>query len=275
MIKSELEPRLLATMVTKMTTKISIPLILLLLILCPKILWAVPAFVQSGYGECYPATRCNVDFGVPGIPGVPVTAGNLIVVTIRTDTHGAVCTSVTSQPGNQTCTVDRRQISETNFYLEVWSCPNATGGDTTVTVTCGGPADQMRIILTEYSGVALSDHVNATVSDFEDGDDSSVASAGTITTTVANALIHVAAAANHNNDAYLWEPGEGYEVPWLGGDPTGSDKTQTQHRVAATAGGYNTDMTLSSSDWWASVAVAYVPATSSPPSPPKNLQIIP
>lgn len=227
--------------------------------------WADPAHVQSGYGECYPATTCDVEFGVPGIPGVPVTSGNLLVATIRTDNNGVTCTSVTSQPGNQKWTVDRRQLSVTNFYLEVWSCPNATGGDTTVTVKCSGPPDQMRIVLDEYTGIATSSHVNGTP--VSDTDTSATANAGNITTTVSNALIHSAGAADGNDDADTFTPGPGYTIHYLGPDPAGSDKTMTQHRVAATAGSYGTTMGRLN-DSWAAVAVAYAPSGGADNTPP-------
>jgi hypothetical protein len=242
--------------------------------------YAGPAFVQSGYGECYPATTCTVRFGVPGIQGVNVTPGNLMVMTIRTDNNGAQCTSVTSQPGNQTWLVDRRQLSPTNFYLEVWSRPNATGGSTSVTVTCSGPADQMRIVLTEYSGIATSSHVDDSVT--SGAATSATANAGNITTLGANRLIHVAAATDGNDDADTFRSGSGYTIHDLGPDPSGSDKTMTQHRVAATAGTYATTMS-NLNDSWAAIAVAYKPSGagggsdggSSAPEAPTNLRIIP
>jgi MYXO-CTERM domain-containing protein len=164
-------------------------------------------------------------------------------------------------PGDETWTVDRRQLSVTNFYLEVWSRTNATGGATTVTVTCSGPPDQMRIVLTEYSGIATSSHVDATVAATDTG---ATADAGDITTTGPNRLIHVAAASDGNDDADTFTPGPGYTIHDLGPDPSGSDKTMTQHRVAATAGDYGTTMG-NINDSWAAVAVAYRPSDDSPP----------
>jgi hypothetical protein len=249
---------------------------LLLLLLPAGLSYAAPAHVQSGYGECYPETTCDVTFGVPGVPGVAVTAGDLIVVTIRTDNNAVTVGSVVSNPGNQTCTVDKRQLSVTDFYLEVWSCPNATGGDTTVTVTMsGGPPDQMRIVLDEYSGVATSSPVDGTpVGDT--GFPTSCADAGNITTTTANALIHVAGAADGNDDADTFTPGTGYTIHILGPDPNGSDKTMTQHRVATTAGTYNTEM-CNINDNWADVAVAYKGVkgggVAAVPNSPQNLRL--
>ena len=217
-------------------------------------LHAAPAYVQSGYGECYPASTCNVDFGVPGISGVDVTPGNLIVVTIRTDTTNGPVGSVTSQPGSQTCSLGHRRESVVGFWLEVWYCANARGGDTTVTVNVSGPPDQMRIVLDEYSGVALSSPVEDTSSGTATG---STANAGNVTTAGDDRLIHVASATDSDPDSTT--AGPGYTLHDLGPDPAGSDKTATQHRVAATAGSYGTTMN-NVNDSWAAVAVVFAPA---------------
>jgi hypothetical protein len=135
----------------------------------------------------------------------------------------------------------------------------------------------MRIILDEYSG-ATSFHVDAPVSDNSGASQDDCADAGTITTTVANTLIHSAAAADGNDDADLFTAGTGYTIHDLGPDPNGSDKTMTQHRVAATASGYNTEM-CNINDYSATAAVAYVPAgggggDTMPPASPSNLKQI-
>jgi len=226
-----------------------------LVLLSTILVTAVPAYVQSGYGECYPATSCDVDFGVPGIPGMDVKEGSLLVMTTRTDNNvGNEVQSVTSVPA---CTWARdvQQFSSTGFWIEVWSCPKAPAGDYTVTVKVGSPEDQMRIILTEYSGIAASGHIDGMpVSDTHI--ESACSDAGFITTSLPNSLIHAVGAANGNDDAYTFTPGEGYTVHDLGGDPRGSDKTMTQHRVAVTPGTYNTEM-CNINDDCAGVAVAY------------------
>ena len=228
----------------------------LLLIAIPA--HGAPAYVQSGYDEAVPVTTLNVDFSIPG-PAADVTAGNLIVVTVRTDnTHGPVA-SVTSQPGNQTGILAKRQQSGTSFWLEVWYIQNATGGATTVTVTVSGTADAIRVVLDEYSGVALSSPVDGTP--VSGTATSATANAGDITTTVANALIHIAAACDGNDDfGTNATPPTGYSDHYLGPDPgAGSDKTATASGVEATAGTYPTTM-ANANDTWAAVAVAFAPA---------------
>jgi len=132
----------------------------------------------------------------------------------------------------------------------------------------------MRIVLTEYSGVATNTHVSATTSG---QGTSATANAGSITTTAANSLIHVAAAADGNDDADTFTPGSGYTIHDLGPDPSGSDKTMTQHRVAATTGSYGTTMG-NLNDSWAAVAVAYRPSgggsTNTAPAAPENVRVI-
>jgi hypothetical protein len=245
-----------------MKTRTKLPLVITCILQFSVAAHAAPAHVQSGYGECYPATSCSVDFGVPGKSGVSVAPGSLIVVTIRTDTTNGPVTSVTSQPGSQTCSLGERRNSVTGFWLEVWYCANARGGDTTVTVNVSGPADQLRVVLDEYSGVAQSSPVEDTP--VSATGTSATANAGNITTTGDNRLIHAAAAADHNSDSDTFTPAAGYTIHDLGGsDPQGSDKTMTQHRVAATAGSYGTTMG-NINDSWAAVAVAF--ASAGPPA---------
>jgi hypothetical protein len=133
----------------------------------------------------------------------------------------------------------------------------------------------MRIVLTEYSGIATSSHVGTSVSG---QGTSATANAGNITTTGANYLIHVAAAADGNDDADTFTPGPGYTIHDLGPDPNGSDKTMTEHRVAATAGSYGTTMG-NLNDSWAAIAVAYKPSGggggSTAPVTPTGLTITP
>jgi len=223
--------------------------------------YAAPAFVQTGYSECTGCTSLNVNFNMPDDkPGSEdVTAGNLIVVTVRTDNTNGPVNSVTSNPGSQTCSLGKRQQSVTSFWVEVWHCPNATGGATTITVNNSGVADGLRVALAEYSGVALSSPVDGTP--VSATATSATANAGNITTTVANALIHIGAGTDGNADfGTNAVPPAGCDDHFLGPDPgAGSDKTATASCLAATPGSYPTTM-ANANDSWAAVAVAYKPA---------------
>jgi len=241
--------------------------------------WAIPAYVQSGYNECVPCTSLNINFSMPDdkLGSEDVTPGNLIVVTVRTDNTNGPVTSVTSQPGNQTGILAKRQLSVTSFWLEVWYIPNATGGPTTVTVNIAGPADGLRVVLEEYSGIALSSPVNGTP--VSATATSATANAGNITTTVANALIHIGAGTDGNADfGTIATPPAGCDDHFLGPDPgAGSDKTATANCRAATPGSYATTL-ANANDSWAAVAVAFAPTGGedrTPPLPPTNLRIIP
>jgi len=240
--------------------------------------YAAPAFVQTGYSECTGCTSLNVNFNMPDDkPGSEdVTAGNLIVVTVRTDNTNGPVNSITSNPGNQTCLLGKRQVSQTAFWLEVWYCPNATGGATTITVNNSGAADGLRVALAEYSGVALSSPVDGTpVSAAATG---ATANAGNITTTVANALIHIGAGTDGNADfGTNAVPPAGCDDHFLGPDPgAGSDKTATASCLAATPGSYPTTM-ANANDTWAAVAVAFSPSggDTTPPAAPTNLRLVP
>jgi hypothetical protein len=231
--------------------------IILSLFLSIAVAPAAPAHIQSGYGEAFPETVGTVTFGVPGVSGEDVTAGSLLVLSYRSDNNtGNTVSSVTSSPGSPTWTKAAAQLSVTDFWLEVWYCTNAPAGSTTVTVTVGSPADQMRMTLDEYSGVAVAAPVDDTSTATDTG---ATANPGNVTTSATDVLIHVAVASDGNDEADTFTAGSGYTIHNLGPDPSGSDKTMTQHRVAATAGTYGTTMG-NINDSWSGVAVAFLPA---------------
>jgi hypothetical protein len=242
------------------------------LLLAATTAYAVPAWVQSGYEECGPCTSLVVDFTFPDDkPGSEnVTAGNAIVVTVRTDNTNGPVNSVTSQPGSQTGTMKKRETM-LGFWLEVWCIPNATGGATTVTVNNSGAPDSLRVVLDEYSGFDSTCALAGTpVSGTGTG---STTNAGNITTTLANSLIHVGVGSD-GVGAENATAGSGYTLHFLGSSPTGSDKTRTEDRVTATAGSYGTTMTINS-DSWAAVAVAFAASggDTTPPAAPTGVSV--
>jgi len=226
---------------------------------------AVPAYVQSGYGECLESASCSVDFDFPDdkAGSENVDAGNLVVVSVRTDnTPTGPVTSVTINPGNQSCILGKQQVSTTTFYLSAWHCPNATGGDTTATVIISGNPDATRVVLTEYSGIATSNIIDGTpVGDLGSSD---TADPGDITTTVANSMIHVVTASDGNDDwAVDSVASPGFTKPFLGPDPgPGSDKTAVEYRMVASTGTYDTSMSGGAGNW-AALAVAYLQTSTS------------
>jgi hypothetical protein len=213
---------------------------------------AAPVLEQTAYGEAFPENTCNVSFDNN------VAAGSLMVMTFRTDNNGLALSTVTSTPGSPTWTRATSQVSETNFVLDVWYCPNAPSGATTVTATIGGPADQMRMAIAEYSGVATSSPIDGTPISAEDF--GSTSDAGNYTTSVNNAVIHVAIACDGNDQADTWTAGTNYTKHDLGTTPTGSDKTMVEYRVVSPGTYATPGNIIGGADSWASIAVAFKPS---------------
>ena len=235
--------------------KIKLFIIAFLVLISPTISRAEPAFVQAGYypDQCS-SSSCDITFNIDSLS---VTAGNLIVVGVRTDDEGGVVSSVTSNPGSQSCSEAIEQISQTAFWLDVWYCPNATGGSTTVTVNLTGTIGVgNRFAIAEYSGVATSSPVHGTP--ISAAGTSSTADAGDYTTTESNALL-VLWAGTDGNDNFGPDatPPAGWSKPYLGPDPgDGADKFAMAYRVAATAGTYDAYFN-NADDTWAAAAVAF------------------
>jgi hypothetical protein len=238
------------------TMKLTLSILtLVLLIIIPAYVNAAPAYVQGNYTEDV-GTSASVSFNNN------VTSGNLLVVVIRNGvTVSSTCTS-----GGRTFALDRHH-SVLGWSLDVHSLPNAAGGATSVNCTINQSTDQLRMTVLEFSGVATSSPTHKVTSD----DGSGIANAGSVTTTVNNCLLLVAAASD--GDAYhtIPNPGSGYTLidiwavaPGTVSDP---DKTAEEWRVATTAGTYGGPFSSVSSDY-AAVLVAYLPADGVPPPPP-------
>ena len=231
--------------------------------------WAVPAFVQAGHysSECSSST-CNMTFN---LENEPVTPGNMILVGVRTDNGGGGVSSVTTSQGD-TCYQAIEQLDlYTNFWLEMWYCPDTVGGYTTVTVHLTGTiGNGNRMAMAEFSGVATVSPVHGTP--VSDSDEGSTADAGDLTTTISDALLVVWAGCNGNNDFGPDSvPPPGWSKPYLGPDPgDGADKYAMAYYVASSPGTYDAYLE-NANDYWSAAAVAFIPEDSEPPPPSGEL----
>src|SRR4051794_25435934 len=81
--------------------------------------------------------------------GSNVTPGSLLVAIIR---RGGASSQPTALSGGGTWTKDEEVAVGVDHTLAVWSCPNASGGATTVSQT--GGAGTSRFAILEASGIA-------------------------------------------------------------------------------------------------------------------------
>ena len=142
------------------------------------------AFVQSKTNTADAAANIAATFTSN------VTAGNLLVAVLNVDLGGAV----SSISGGGTWTQAKTQIWNFDQSIDIWSCPNATGGATTVTATLTG-SPNAALIIAEYSGVLTSSPLDKTASNTSgNGVNSSPADSGQTATTTQNYELLIGAA---------------------------------------------------------------------------------
>ena len=206
-------------------------------------------FVQSKFQQDDgPATVINAIF-----PG-DVTAGSLMVAVFRTSNNR----TMTVESAGDSWTRDQRLQSEhTNFFLEVWSAPNATGGAKTVTGTASAN-DALRFAILEFSGIATSDVLHEINSD---SDTSDAANGGPLTTSIADTLVVHAIADDSGEIKNPSTPTAGFTlVAWTEEPPDDPDKIDVEYKLDAGIATYNgtyVTTTWTSETTWAAVMVAY------------------
>jgi len=228
-------------------------LIIVLLLIFPCSLWAAPAFVQyEDSGDSCTGQKCvnaTVDINVQ-------TTGNMLVVASRVSSSSQV---TVSSPGlSFTRHID---VSLLGWRLEVWTAPNVSSGNHTVTVTTGGSVYH-RVVVLEFSGMGA----DPTITDTADntGGDDDVIQAGTVTTGSNDTLL-VAVAASDPDDL-TWVAGSGYTLRnYCALDIEPGQKLCTESRVVS-AGTYDNGFALHPNGWAAGL-LAIVPDGGSPELP--------
>jgi hypothetical protein len=120
-----------------------------------------------------------------------VTAGSLIVVAVSWGNSSALTCSDTQ--GNVYTTLPTQFDGNNDQALGICYAPNAKAGATTVTATLGSSAQYRRILVHEYRGIATVNPVDVTAGRIANGTTAANnISTGSITTTVAGALIFAA-----------------------------------------------------------------------------------
>jgi len=140
------------------------------------------------------------------------------------------------------------------------------------TFTSSGGSTAIRIILTEFSGVATSSRVDATAASSGTG---SAVSAGSVTTTAASELLVVGAGTD--SDLLGWSPGAGYTFanPNCNVNIEPDQKVCMEYKTSGATGNYTGTLTINS-DSWVAAMVAYRPtggADTTPPAAPTGVQI--
>src|SRR2546425_1002010 len=189
----------------------------------------------------------------------PLTASDLILVAIGTNSVGSTVSSITDTLGNtfapatnlSTTAFTPLQISEQIW----WTSSKASGADTlTVPVS---QAANLHMIVAEYSGVATVNPVDATSIGNSGTTTSTAVDSGPLATSTAGDLLFghvVTGSLNHTFTA-----GTGYTIRQT--SPSGPSAIEDQW-VSATGGNHAT-FTLDVADYWLCTLVALKPAVPS------------
>jgi hypothetical protein len=237
------------------------PLLLLLFFLIATLslsgsAWSAPAFVDSQSFACT-SSPCS-DFRVTYIGA---TQGSLLVLSARASSAGTL--TVTS-PG-LTWTRDIRE-STLGWVLEVWSAPNVSSGNHTITVDSTTDPTYNRVLVTEFSGVATGSPTHKTAS--ATGGSGQPTNAGSVTTTIDGCLLYAVAASDP--DGLTWVAGSNYTLRTpctVDGEP--DQKLCAESRGPVSIGTYSNGFSTTINGWAAGL-VAYAPAEGTPtvPHPP-------
>ena len=187
------------------------------------------------------------------------TAGNWIAVVIRAGKSGQVL-SVSDSHGNTykqavvfNMTVDADTIGI--FYAE-----NIAGGANTVTVSDNIAAGTLRFSILEYSGVALTNSIDASTA--TEGTGATPATANAPTSWGADLLLSEIVTAN----AATYTAGSGYKIEdFVPSEP--NSKMMDEDQIQAAAGNASANATIGASDSWGAAFAAFKSANGIPPLP--------
>jgi hypothetical protein len=158
--------------------------------------------------------------------------------------------TVTDTVGNQYRKATQLVVTADNTSLAIFYAENGIGGANTVSVALGQSAT-LRVGILEYTGVATTASLAATAS--AQGA-STTLNSGPVTTTTGGALL-IAAFLTANPATF--SPGNSFTL--RASVPNGSAKLGVADRVLAVPGAVSATASISSSDVWGAVVVAFTP----------------
>src|SRR6266581_2670584 len=223
-------------------------LLLLVAALCPTQNLAASgiALVQHASKDAGTTTISSLAFASP------TTAGNWIAVAIRGGLSSSQVFTVVDSNGNTYRQAAQIGFTSSAVTLAIYYAENIKGGANTITVsdTVSGP---LRLAILEYSGVATSNSLDvfATATGT-----SATPNSGNLTTTTSGDLL-LGAVATTNPGAFT--AGTGYKIEeFVPAEP--NTKLASEDQIQSSAGLASAAVSLSGSDVWGVVLVAFKPA---------------
>jgi hypothetical protein len=183
------------------------------------------------------------------------TAGNWIAICVRGGNSSSQIFTITDSLGNTYRQATQLGFTVSAVTLAIYYVENIKGGANTVTLsqTVSGP---LRFAILEYSGVALSNSLDATA--VAQGT-SSTPNSGTLTTTAGGDLLLGAVA---NTNPAVFTAATGYTIEEFVGVEPGS-KLIAEDQKQTSAGTASASASLRASDVWGAILVAVKSAAAS------------
>ena len=212
------------------------------------------ALVQQNGKDAGTTTATSLSFTSPN------TAGNWIAVSIRAGFSSSQVFSIHDSNGNAYQRAAQVGFTASAVTLAIFYAENIRGGANTIAIsdTVSAP---LRVAILEFSGVALSNSLDAAVAGTGTG-----SSPGTPSlTTTADGDLLLSAIATTNPATFA--PDAGYAISaYVPAEP--NTKLIAEEQIQSAAGPASASASINSSDSWGAVLVAVKPAGGTASTPP-------
>ncbi len=217
----------------------------------------VPFTVTTGTGGIKLVQHTGVDAGVSNSFSLAFPSsnavGNFIAVVVRAGKSGQTIT-VTDSHSNVYRQAILLNMSGDPETIGIFYAENIAGGPNTVTVSDNIPSSTLRFTIMEYSGVALTNSLDAAVA--REGTSGSPNSGNTVTAWGGDLLLGEITTGN----AASFTAGTGYKIEdFVPAEP--STKLVGEDQIQAIAGTASASATLGASDNWGAALAAFKSAS--------------
>lgn len=208
----------------------------------------IPALIQSNTNTSAAATTVTVSLGTASTPG------NTYLAYGFARGSGAFTLSC-ADPSNGSYVVDITNGGVAPISCGIFRVSGVSGGQPTVTLTCGSTPTNMAIILEEWSGLQLSNPLDRTAAAANNSGTTtpSAGSSGALAIAGELAVAFAPLAA-----AVTWTAGAG----WTFDQTTGSIGRGLEYQITPNASAVTGNFTISASQPWNALLATYIPAVS-------------
>lgn len=204
------------------------------------------AHVQTPAGGAANSSATSINVSVPS-----VAAGSLLVVGWRYSTGGRTVTVSDDKGGTWANAVEAIDTGDSNSTTGISYAMNAAGGTTVVTFGISGGALNLRMIASEFSGVATASALDKTAMAI--GSNTAPAS-GSVTPTTDGQLLY---ACTHISSNDTFTAGTDFTINTTVIVTAGSQRLATERFIQTTAAAHNGNFTTGAVVSWGCVLATF------------------